>query len=190
MNTIKLKIPAENTQFLSAKLELPVDKRPHNFAIFAHCFTCNKDLRPVKNISRALTDNGFGVLRFDFTGLGESSGDFSETNFSSNLSDLSSIEKYLSQHYKKPSIIIGHSLGGAAAIVAGSKMESMKAIATIGAPASVPHVKHLIKNDIDEINYSGAAVVNIGGRPFKIKKQFIEDLERTNLENILNQMKS
>ena len=94
MNSLRLRIPTLEDNYLSAKLELPADKRPHNYAIFAHCFTCNKDLRPVKNISRALTDKGFGVIRFDFTGLGESPGEFSDTNFSSNLSILLSIENF------------------------------------------------------------------------------------------------
>ncbi len=188
MNTIRIKIPNQENKFLSARLELPVDKKPHNFAIFAHCFTCNKDLHPVRNISRALTSNGFGVLRFDFTGLGESEGDFSETNFSSNISDLLIVNQYLTQNYKSPSVIIGHSLGGAAAIVSGSQIDSVKAIATIGAPSSVPHVKHLIKDNVDEINEKGFAKVFIGGRPFTLRKQFIDDLESNDVKSILKRM--
>jgi len=188
MNTIRIKIPTEGKNFLAAKLELPIDKKPHNFAIFAHCFTCNKDLHPVKNISRALTENGFGVLRFDFTGLGESPGDFSETNFSSNLEDLFRIEEYLSKNYKSPTLIVGHSLGGAAAIIGGAKIETVRAIATIGAPASIPHVKHLINDSLDEINTKGFANVSIGGRPFKLKKQFIDDLEKNDVKTVLNKI--
>ncbi len=188
MKTIRIKIPNEEHKFLSARLELPVDKKPHNFAIFAHCFTCNKDLHPVRNISRALTSNGFGVLRFDFTGLGESEGDFSETNFSSNISDLLIVAEYLKLNYKAPSVIIGHSLGGAAAIVGGSQIDSVKSIATIGAPSSVPHVKHLIEDSVDEINAKGYAKVFIGGRPFTMRKQFIDDLEKNDVKSILKSM--
>jgi len=172
------KLSFENSQGekLSARLELPVDTYPHNFALFAHCFTCNKNLLAINNISRALTNKGIGVMRFDFTGLGESEGDFSDTNFSSNIQDLICAADYLKDNYKAPSLLIGHSLGGAAVLVAKHSIASVKAVATIGAPADPAHVTHLLGQNIETIQEEGEADVNIGGRGFKIKKQFLDDL--------------
>ena len=173
---------------MSAYLRLPVDGRAKVLAIFAHCFTCNKNFTAIKNISHALTQQKIGVLSFDFTGLGESDGDFSDTNFSSNISDLLAAAAYLEQHYQAPQIMIGHSLGGAAAIQAASKLSSIKAVATIGAPADVPHVTHLFKQDLKQIRETGQAEVNIGGRPFIIKKQFLEDLEHNPSSELLSNL--
>ena len=161
---------------LSARLDLPIDQKPEAFAVFAHCFTCNKNLTAIRNIARALNRHGFGVLTFDFTGLGESEGDFTETDFSSNIQDLVAAAEYLAQDHQAPKLLIGHSLGGAAAIYAGKAIESIQAIATIGAPSSPEHVQHLLGSSLAEIAESGVATVNIGGRPFKIKKQFIDDI--------------
>jgi len=168
-------------QQLSGRLELPVNQQPHNFVIFAHCFTCNKNLLAVKNISRTLTSNGFGVLRFDFTGLGKSDGDFSDTNFSGNVEDLISAATYLEMNYRSPTLIVGHSLGGAAVIFAASQINSIKAVATVAAPSNPKHVQHLLHSSLEEIQSSGKAVVNLGGRNFTIKKQFIDDLETNGL---------
>ncbi|WP_019668686.1 bifunctional alpha/beta hydrolase/OsmC family protein [Eudoraea adriatica] len=172
-------------QQLAGRLELPANQLPHNFVLFAHCFTCNKNLLAIKNISKSLTSNGFGVLRFDFTGLGESEGDFADTNFSGNVEDLVAAAEYLRKTYKAPGLLIGHSLGGAAAIIAASEITSIKAIATIAAPSDPVHVKNLLRSNIEEINLKGKAVVNIGGRDFTIKKQFLEDLERKTLPQIV-----
>ena len=174
---------------LSGRLELPANQAPHNFALFAHCFTCNKNLGAVRNISRALTSNGFGVLRFDFTGLGESEGDFSDTNFSGNVADLVTAANYLKEHYKSPSLIIGHSLGGAAAIFAASEIESIEAIATIGAPSNPKHVKHLFQTSLEEIRETGMATVNLSGRDFTIKRQFVDDLETKSLPETVKQLR-
>ncbi|WP_340063843.1 bifunctional alpha/beta hydrolase/OsmC family protein [Ascidiimonas aurantiaca] len=189
MNTQKINFTNKDGQALSGRLELPLDQHPHNFAVFAHCFTCNKNLAAVRNISRALTNSGFGVLRFDFTGLGESEGDFADTNFSGNVEDLVAAADYLKEHYQAPSLIVGHSLGGAASIFAASQIESIKAIATIGAPSNPKHVKHLFKNNIKNIKEEGKALVNLGGRDFTIKKQFIEDLETKSLPDTVNEMR-
>jgi putative redox protein len=189
MNIEKVTFLNNDGEQLSGRLELPVNQQPHNFAVFAHCFTCNKNLLAVKNISRALTSNGFGVLRFDFTGLGESDGDFSDTNFSGNVEDLVSAAMYLSDNYKSPSLIIGHSLGGAAAIFAASRIDSIKAVATIGAPSSPEHVQHLLHSSLEEIHASGKAVVNLSGRNFTIKKQFLEDLQRNTLPGVAKQLR-
>lgn len=177
-------------QLLSGRLELPINQQPHNFAIFAHCFTCNKNLSAVKNISRALTMNGFAVLRFDFTGLGESDGDFSDTNFSGNVEDLVSAAKYLAKNHKSPTLIIGHSLGGAAAIFAASQIDSIKAIATVAAPSNPKHLQHLLLSSLEEIQAKGKAIVNLGGRNFTIKKQFIDDLEANGLSQTTKNLRT
>lgn len=174
---------------LSAKLELPADQHPKAYALFAHCFTCNKNLTAIRNISKALTQNGFGVIRFDFTGLGQSEGDFSETNFSSNVQDLEDISSYMAEELEAPKLIIGHSLGGAAAIFAAKNISSIQAVATIGAPSSPEHIQHLFKNDIDEIHANGIAMVDIGGRPFPISKQFIDDISKTNMNEVVKSLR-
>ena len=186
----KEKISFKNDQgmTLSGHLHLPADQKPHTFVIFAHCFTCNKNFKAVKNISFGLTQYGFAIMSFDFTGLGDSEGNFSDTNFSSNLEDLQAAAVYLKENYKAPELLVGHSLGGAAVLMAASKIESVKAVATIAAPSAPEHVLHLIKEKIDVVKENGVAEVNIGGRPFKIKAQFIEDLENDqklqSLENL------
>lgn len=189
MKTLKVEFPNEAGEALSARLTLPSVVKPRHFAIFAHCFTCNKNFNAVRNIANSLTAHGFGVLCFDFTGLGESEGEFENTNFSSNLADLLSAATFLEDKYAAPSLVIGHSLGGAAAIYAASKTPSIKAIATVGAPANVAHVQHLIENEIDTIEEKGEATVILEGRPFKIKKQFIENIREYRLVSTLDKLR-
>ncbi|MEA1786126.1 bifunctional alpha/beta hydrolase/OsmC family protein [Arenibacter sp. GZD96] len=174
---------------LVGRLELPSHQEPHNFALFAHCFTCTKNLSAVRNISRELTAKGFGVLRFDFTGLGESEGDFENTNFSGNVSDLIAAAAFLEDQYKAPVLLIGHSLGGAAVIYAADAISTIKAVATIGAPSDPAHVAHLFKSDLQEIEANGKAVVNLSGRDFTIKKQFIEDLRTKSMPQSIAQLR-
>ncbi len=188
MNSKKITFENQEGVVLSANLELPLSSKPLAYAIFAHCFTCSKNLSAVVNISRSLTMQKIAVLRFDFTGLGDSGGDFSETNFSSNVQDLFAAYTYLSKNHEAPQIIIGHSLGGAAVLAAAGSMPSIKSVATIGSPADPLHVKHLFKESIDEIRSSGEATVSIGGRPFKVKKQFLEDLEKNDLKVLLSSL--
>ncbi len=185
MNLQKVTFQNKEGQTLSGRLELPADQHPHNFAIFAHCFTCTKNLSAVKNVSRSLTSRGFGVLRFDFTGLGESDGDFEDTNFSGNVEDLIAASQFLESNYMPPALLIGHSLGGAAVIFAASELASVKAVATVGAPSNPEHVKHLFGNSIEEIKATGYASVSLSGRPFTIKKQFLEDLETKSLSDVV-----
>lgn len=185
------KVAFENTQGekLAARIELPVDQHPHNYVLFAHCFTCNKNLTAIKNISRALTREGFAVLRFDFTGLGESEGDFADTNFSSNVDDLVKAADFLEQNYQAPTILVGHSLGGAAVLVAKQHIPSVKAITTIGAPYHPGHVAHLFQDNLEQIEAEGIANVSIGGRPFTIKKQFIDHMnELSTNQEIINHL--
>ncbi|QLG43995.1 bifunctional alpha/beta hydrolase/OsmC family protein [Costertonia aggregata] len=189
MNLQKITFKNAEGQTLVGRLEMPVDQHPHNYAIFAHCFTCNKNLLAIKNIGKALTANGFAVLRFDFTGLGESEGDFADTNFSGNVSDLVAAARYLGNHYKAPTLLIGHSLGGAASIFAAAEIPSVKAVATIGAPSNPVHVQHLLKSGIAEIEANGKAVVNLSGRDFTIKKQFLDDLENKPLTTVAKKLR-
>lgn len=173
---------------LSARLELPTDGQPLACAIFAHCFTCSKNLIAISNISRSLTTRGIAVFRFDFTGLGESEGDFADTNFSSNVGDLLAAAEYLQEHYEAPQVLIGHSLGGAAVLQTAEKLNGIKAVATIGAPADPMHVRKHFRGNLEEIEKSGVATVSIGGRPFKIKKQFVDDLENHQLETTISSL--
>lgn len=189
MNLAKVEFQNKEGQTLAGRLELPANQHPHNFALFAHCFTCNKNLSAVRNISRALTARGFGVLRFDFTGLGESDGDFSDTNFSGNVEDLIAASDFLAENHMAPSLIIGHSLGGAAAIFAAAEIEAVKAVVTIGAPSNPKHVTHLLKSSIEEIKEHGMAVVNLDGRDFTIKEQFLNDLETKSLPNVASSLR-
>jgi uncharacterized OsmC-like protein/alpha/beta superfamily hydrolase len=181
-------IPNSNGEILHATLELPANKKVKQYAIFAHCFTCSSQLSVVRNISNELTQYGFGVLRFDFTGLGMSEGDFSETNFTHNLEDLITVNNYFTKYYQSPTLLIGHSLGGTAVLVSAGKLANIKAIATIGAPADVAHVTHLL-GDKRDILEKGEATISIGGRPFKIKKQFLEDLENHNANQIIQKLR-
>jgi uncharacterized OsmC-like protein/alpha/beta superfamily hydrolase len=189
MQEQKLTFKNREGALLSARLELPADQRPHNFALFAHCFTCNKNFHAVRNVSRALTSRGFGVLQFDFTGLGASGGDFSESNFSGNVDDLLAAAEFLAAAYQAPSLIVGHSLGGAAALLAASQLESVQAVATIGSPSNPQHVQHLFQTSLEEIAQSGKALVHIGGRPFTIKKQFLEDISQMTLLKVVAAMR-
>jgi putative redox protein len=189
MGVQKVTFKNRNNQQLSAKLEFPDNQPAHNYAVFAHCFTCNKNLLAIRNISRALNKEGIAVLRFDFTGLGESEGDFIDTNFSSNINGLIDAAKFVKENYQAPSIIIGHSLGGAAAIFAAKQIESVKAVATIGAPSSPDHVQHLFGSDISEIEKDGVAKISISGREFNLAKQFIDDIESKSMEACIKSLR-
>lgn len=189
MQSTKLHILNSKGLQLQAYLELPANQKPKNYAIFAHCFTCSSTLKPVKNISRALTTHGFGVVRFDFTGLGKSEGAFADSHFSANVDDLLAVNKYMAEHYRAPSLLVGHSLGGAAVIVAASQLDNVKAVATIGAPATTEHVKRHFSHQFDEIPEKGHVEVNIGGRPFKINQEFVEDFDKTDLPEITKQLR-
>lgn len=189
MKANNIKFQNKEGAYLYAKIDLPADQKPISFALFAHCFTCSKSLAAVRNISQSLTGAGFGVLRFDFTGLGESEGDFANTNFSSNIRDIESAASYLQENFSAPSLLIGHSLGGAAVLYAAAQIESVKAVATVGAPADPEHVTQLISNGIDDINSKGFAEISIGGRPFTIKKQFIDDLKAVDMPTVLHNLR-
>lgn len=173
---------------LSARLEMPTG-RPRAFALFAHCFSCSKDYFAASRIARGLAAEGFAVLRFDFTGLGQSGGEFAHTNFSSNVDDLIKAAEYLEAHYTAPGLLVGHSLGGAAVIAAASRLPSVKAVATVGAPADAEHVTREFAADLDRIEETGAAEVSLGGRRFTITRQFLDDIAGQNLEAAVGRLK-
>jgi uncharacterized OsmC-like protein/alpha/beta superfamily hydrolase len=171
----KLTFPGSQGAMLAARLELPEGK-PVAYALFAHCFTCTKDIFAAGRIAEALAERGIAVLRFDFTGLGASEGDFAHTNFTSNVEDLVKAADFLRDMYAAPKILIGHSLGGAAVLVAAHLVPEAAAVATIGAPADPSHVMHLLKEKQAEIEAKGEAEVHLSGRPFRIRKQFLDDI--------------
>lgn len=189
MKRSKIKIKNSKGHQLNAFLELPASQKPDEYAIFAHCFTCSSSLAAVRNISRELTAHGFGVLRFDFTGLGLSEGEFTDSHFSANVQDLLDVHDYMAENYKAPVLLIGHSLGGAAVICASNELSSVKAVATIGAPADVSHVKRHFSHSLDEIEEKGEVETHIGGRPFTINKEFVEHFEKTDLPDVVSQLK-
>lgn len=188
MTTKKVRFNNKNGEDLLGYLELPQNQDPHTFVLFAHCFTCNKNFFAAKNISRTLASAGYGVLRFDFTGLGESEGDFSETNFSGNIQDLLAAAEFLKENHKAPGLLVGHSLGGAAVLYAAKQITSVKAVATVAAPSTIKHVEGLLRSSLEEINESGKASVNIGGRSFEVKKQFLDDIREHDLGTYLKDL--
>lgn len=189
MSSQKIKITNSKGVVLNAQLELPANQKPNYYAIFAHCFTCSSSLNAVRNVSRSLTQDGFAVLRFDFTGLGRSEGEFADSHFSANVQDLIDVHDFISENYKAPSLLVGHSLGGAAVLVAAFKIESVKAVATIGAPSTVSHVKHLFSHAIEDIKEKGRVKVNIGGRPFEIDDNFVSEFDKTDLPKIVKELR-
>jgi uncharacterized OsmC-like protein/fermentation-respiration switch protein FrsA (DUF1100 family) len=177
--------PGANGDRLSARLSTPPDGRIQACVLFAHCFTCSKDLKPVRHVTRALTQAGIAVLRFDFTGLGESEGDFADTTFSSNIEDLLAAAAYMERELEGPSILVGHSLGGTAVLSAATEIDSCRAVATIGAPYDPAHVTHLFGDHLPEIEAEGDAEVEIAGRTFTVSRKFLRDVEGRRMEKIL-----
>lgn len=175
MATERFQFTGEGGHQLAAALELP-DGEPAAYALFAHCFTCGKDTLAAKRISVALAARGIAVLRFDFTGLGSSEGDFANSTFSSNVADLVRAADHLRNVRKAPSILIGHSLGGAAILAAAGKIPEAKAVVTIAAPSDPAHVTGLFKEHVDNIRAQGEVEVSLAGRPFRIRREFLDDI--------------
>lgn len=174
----KIEFPGASGSTLAARLDMPLE--PNAFALFAHCFTCGKDIFAAARIAEGLTARGIAVLRFDFTGIGSSEGEFANTNFSSNVQDLISAADYLRQEFSAPALLIGHSLGGAAVLAAAPHIAEAAAVVTIGAPSSASHVLHNFAGSLDEIRTNGAATVTLAGRQFVIAKQFVDDVSNQN----------
>ncbi|HLK83977.1 MAG TPA: bifunctional alpha/beta hydrolase/OsmC family protein [Xanthobacteraceae bacterium] len=181
-SVIRATFPGSSGAELAARLELP-GGAVRAFALFAHCFTCTKDALAARRIASSLAAAGVAVLRFDFTGLGSSEGDFANTNFSSNVDDLIRAADYLRRSYEAPAILIGHSLGGAAVLAAAGRISEAKAVVTIGAPADVGHVLRQLGGSLDEIMSAGEAEVTLAGRRFRIRRSFVEDAGMQRLED-------
>lgn len=174
---------------LSARIGTPVDGHVQAWALFAHCFTCSKDLKAAVNLTRALNQAGIGVFRFDFTGLGESEGDFSDTTLSSNVADLQAAAAWMEEHLDAPAIVVGHSFGGAAVLQAAAHLTSVRAVATIGAPFDPAHVTHLFSDALDEIEADGEAEVTLAGRRFTLSSAFVQDLHARTMETTIRELK-
>ena len=174
---------------LAARLDVPDEGSPRAFVLFAHCFTGSKDIRAAASIAKALWHRDFAVFRFDFTGLGESKGDFANTTFSSNVDDLLAAADYLRDHREAPSVLIGHSLGGAAMLAAAGRIPEAKAVCTIGSPADPQHVEHHFADAREEITAAGQAEVIIGGRKFRIKRDFLEDIAAQRMDESIGNLR-
>jgi len=183
-----LKFTNKAGQTLSARIDLPAAEKPLAYTLFAHCFTCSKNIKAISHISRALTRKGIAVLRFDFTGLGESEGDFADTNFSSNVDDLVIAADFLKKNYEAPKILIGHSLGGAAVLQSAARIPSAVAVITIAAPADPAHVSRALGESSEIIERRGEADVELAGRTFKIKKQFLDDLGAVRMQETIQNL--
>ncbi len=178
---------------LTGQLELPAHGEagtaPHSYALFAHCFTCTRNIRAARVITQALARQGIATLRFDFTGLGDSEGDFADTNFSSNVQDLLAAAQFLEREYAAPALLVGHSLGGTAVLAAAPSIASAKAVATIGSPFLPAHVAHLLEGSREQIERDGEAEVFLGGRPFRIRRQFLQDLEARDVAKVVRSLR-
>lgn len=172
---------------LAGRLDMP-EGRIRACALFAHCFTCSKSLKVVGNISKELVDKDFAVLRFDFTGLGQSDGEFANTNFSSNVDDLVAAAEFMKKETGEPSLLIGHSLGGAAVIQGAHRIPESKAVVTIGSPSNPRHVIEHFKGHMDTIEEQGQAEVVLAGRPFTIRKQLVDDLNAAKMDGYIRDL--
>ncbi|MGB9367661.1 MAG: alpha/beta fold hydrolase [Xanthobacteraceae bacterium] len=184
MPSERFEFPNTRGEKLAALLERPA-AQPVAYALFAHCFTCGKDVLAAKRIAEGLTMRGIAVLRFDFTGLGASEGEFANTTFSSNVADLVAAANHLRQMHQAPALLIGHSLGGAAVLAAASQIPEARAVATIAAPADPAHVTGLFKEHVGEIHAKGEVEVSLAGRPFRIRKEFLDDVAEQKLHQYL-----
>jgi putative redox protein len=181
MQTTRISFENQEGHRLAALLDLPEGDSPIAYALFAHCFTCSKDYKGVARISRAVAAEGLAVLRFDFTGLGESEGDFADTTFSSNVDDLIAAAKFMEQTVEAPAVLIGHSLGGAAVLQAAARIPSAEAVATIAAPSSLDHLAGILRSSGKRIEVAGEGEVKIAGRLFRIRKELLDDLSAINM---------
>jgi len=190
MNTKRITFPNARGERLAARMELPDDEQPVAYALFAHCFTCSKDLTAAVRIARALSSRRIAVLRFDFTGLGESEGEFAATTFSSEVSDLVAAARFLEREYEAPRLLIGHSLGGAAVLAAAAEIPTTAAVATIAAPYRPADVRRLLGEPAEQVEERGQATVRIGGRDFTIRKSLLDDLEAQRPAETLRNLKA
>ncbi len=188
IDRLKITFKGAHGDDLAARLDKPQGPIAA-FAIFAHCFTCSKDSHAAARISQALTEHGIAVLRFDFTGLGQSGGEFGNTNFSSNVEDLIAAANYLRVSHEAPGILIGHSLGGGAVLAAAGRIPEVRAVVTIGAPSDPMNLSQAFTSAVDTIEREGKAQVTLAGRAFTIKKQFLDDIASQNLTQAVSTMR-
>jgi putative redox protein len=187
MQTEKFQFPGSDGHLLAASLDLP-EGAPIAYALFAHCFTCGQNVLAAKRIAEGLAKRGIATLRFDFTGIGASEGEFANTTFSSNIGDLVLAADHLRKTRRAPSILIGHSLGGAAILAATSMIPEAKCVATVAAPSDPSHVTHWFKDQIPEIREKGELEVSLAGRPFRIKREFLDDIAEHRLTETVSQL--
>jgi uncharacterized OsmC-like protein/alpha/beta superfamily hydrolase len=188
MRSERFEFPNAKGEKLAATLDLPLGA-PTAFALFAHCFTCGKDILVAKRIAERLSMHGIATLRFDFTGLGGSEGEFANTHFSSNVEDLVAAADHLRQTHSAPAILIGHSLGGAAVLAAAHKIAEARCVVTIAAPCDPAHVTGLFKQHVDTIRAQGEVEVALAGRPFTIKREFLDDVAEQKLQECLSNLR-
>ena len=188
MRTHSISFTNNSGKNLDGRLDLPVTGKPYAYAIFAHCFTCGKSSKAATVISRCLATKNIAVLRFDFTGLGASEGDFKDTTFSSDANDIVAAADFLRQNYSAPQLLVGHSLGGTASIMAAAFIPEVKAVCTIGSPANPEHVNNLFVESLEEIEKSGKATVDIGGRPFIVSSEFVNDLKNVEMIDVIKNL--
>jgi uncharacterized OsmC-like protein/alpha/beta superfamily hydrolase len=184
-----IKFKTANGNTLAGVLHTPDAGSARAYALFAHCFTCTKNIKAAVNIADELCGEGIAVLRFDFTGLGQSEGEFADTHFSSNVQDLLDAAAFLQRDYHAPEILVGHSLGGTAILAAAHRIESAVAVATIGSPADAEHVLHLLDDDLDTIERTGEARVRLAGRPFYIRKEFVDDVRSQSVSDGIHSLR-
>ncbi|MDZ7723208.1 MAG: alpha/beta fold hydrolase [candidate division KSB1 bacterium] len=188
IKTKLISFPGSQGTTLQGRLDLPPDESPHAFALYAHCFTCSKNLKSIHALSGALARHGIGVCRFDFTGLGDSQGDFADTNLSTNVADLKAAADYLEAHYRPPDILIGHSLGGSAVLQLAHQGYA-NAVVTIAAPFSPQHLQHLMKKNIKQ-SHQDYVVVSVGPRDYRINRHFFQDLDDNAMRQNIHELKA
>lgn len=188
MNSKKIFFQNRNNISLAAYLDTPDNAQPQQFALLAHCFTCSKHIKAYHYISQVMTAHGFGVMRLDFTGIGESKGDFNNTNLHNNIEDLIDASQWLEQHHTAPAMLIGHSLGGIAALTATETLADCKAVVVIGTPDETHHLYRLLSSEITRVEATNTRAITLGGKHFEITPSLLDSLRnhqmRTHIENL------
>lgn len=177
MKKIRLRIPGSQGASLGAELDLPDESEPRGYAVFSHCYTCSRNIKSFHIISEHLANHGIGVLRFDFTGIGDSDGDFSDTNFAYDIDDIVAVSEYMAANYAPVKVLIGHSMGGTASLQAALRIPSVNACVTLSAPADPGFVARHFIGKRPEVNKTGKADITVGGNRFTIGTKFFEDLK-------------
>lgn len=189
MPRTRIRFPNAQGHQIDGVLAQP-DGPPRAYAIYAHCFTCTKEIAAAVRVTKALASHGVATFRCDFAGLGKSEGDFSQQTFSSNVSDLVHAANHIATHYEAPKLLVGHSLGGATVLAGACQIDSIRAVATIGAPATPKHVQHLFEAEVEKIRRQGRAEVQLAGRPFTITKEFVDDSAQFNIGERIRDLKA